>query len=397
MPRPFKWAEYFNKDAALQNRSNKYQVSCIRCQKKIPKGRSEERTRHLVEECTGLTPQEREQIVRVEAKEAEAAAAGTSKPRGRPPGDAADGGFGDTEIEEFLKLVRPHHPLENDDRGWQVVFDDYNSWAEANGFKKRTGDALRKQWYILSTVTRAKKKNRKITHHGNRNLRVNNNRLHPTGTHPNFPWDVPEARVLPWELSGLDGFEDDPSGADTDHDALGDPNAADLGAVSTSGYSLPPPPRFDPELTSTLRGATPPPNLSPPQSASSGQQRQTQYRPTAYSRPPPITRRLQIQSGELENTPDRVPPASSSLIDFLEYENIQKAKRIEKLEARADKLEEKLDKLDSRNRKLEDQNRKLEQQNQMLKMQIMVGGGSVSTKRKRGNSELLLLQDVVDD
>lgn len=242
-----------------------------------------------------------------------------------------------------------------------------------------------------------KKKNRKITHHGNRNLRVNNNRLHPTGTHPNFPWDVPEARVLPWELSGLDGFEDDPSGADTDHDALGDPNAADLGAVSTSGYSLPPPPRFDPELTSTLRGATPPPNLSPPQSASSGQQRQTQYRPTAYSRPPPITRRLQIQSGELENTPDRVPPASSSLIDFLEYENIQKAKRIEKLEARADKLEEKLDKLDSRNRKLEDQNRKLEQQNQMLKMQIMVGGGSVSTKRKRGNSELLLLQDVVDD
>lgn len=161
MPRPFKWAEYFNKDAALQNRSNKYQVSCVRCQKKIPKGRSEERTRHLVEECTGLTSQEREQIVQVEAKEAETAAAGTSKPRGRPPGDAADGGFGDTEIEEFLKLVRPHHPLENDDRGWQVVFDDYNSWASANNFKKRTADALRKQWYISPQHCHTRKKKKK--------------------------------------------------------------------------------------------------------------------------------------------------------------------------------------------------------------------------------------------
>lgn len=156
MPRPFKWAEYFNKDAALQNRSNKYQVSCIRCQKKIPKGRSEERTRHLVEECTGLTPQEREQIVRVEAKEAEAAAAGTSKPRGRPPSGsgAAEGSFEDTEIGEFLRLVRLHHPLENDDQGWQVVFDEYNNWTEANGFKKRTGDALKKQWYIPGTGAR---------------------------------------------------------------------------------------------------------------------------------------------------------------------------------------------------------------------------------------------------
>lgn len=146
MPRPFKWAEFFNKDAALQNRSNKYQVSCVRCQKKIPKGRSEERTRHLVEECTGLTPQEREKIVNVEAKEAEAATAGTPKPRSRPPSGAADDGLGDSEIEEFLKLVRPHHPLENDDQGWQAVLDEYNNWAEVNGFKKRTVDVLRKQW-----------------------------------------------------------------------------------------------------------------------------------------------------------------------------------------------------------------------------------------------------------
>lgn len=160
MPRPFKWAEYFNKDAALQNRSNKYQVSCIRCQKKIPKGRSEERTRHLVEECTGLTSQEREQIVQVEAKEAEAAAVGSSKPRGRPSGGGAaaaaavaaatEGSFGDTEIEELSRLVRLH-PLENDDQGWQVVFDEYNNWAEANGLKKRAGDTLKKQWYIPRT------------------------------------------------------------------------------------------------------------------------------------------------------------------------------------------------------------------------------------------------------
>lgn len=175
MPRPFKWAEYFNKDAALQNRSNKYQVSCIRCQKKIPKGRSEERTRHLVEECTGLTSQEREQIVQVEAKEAEAAAVGSSKPRGRPSGSgtaaaaaaaasaaaaaaAAEGGFGDTEIEELSRLVRLH-PLENDDQGWQVVFDEYNNWAEANGLKKRAGDTLRKQWYNPRTGACAEPQN----------------------------------------------------------------------------------------------------------------------------------------------------------------------------------------------------------------------------------------------
>lgn len=101
----------------------------------------------MVEECTGLTPEEREQIVRVEAKEAEAAAAGTSKSRGRPQGgnSAEKGGFGDTEVEEFLRLVR-RHPLEDDDQGWQVVFNEYNNWAEANGFRKRTGDVLKKQW-----------------------------------------------------------------------------------------------------------------------------------------------------------------------------------------------------------------------------------------------------------
>lgn len=41
--------------------------------------------RHLVEECTGITPEEREVIVRVESKEAKAAAAGTSKQRGSRP------------------------------------------------------------------------------------------------------------------------------------------------------------------------------------------------------------------------------------------------------------------------------------------------------------------------
>lgn len=118
----------------------------------------------------------------------------------------------------------------------------------------------------------------------------------------------------------------------------------------------------------------------------------------AYPRPPPAARRLQLHPGERPNIPDRVPPASSSFINFLEYENVQKAKRIEKLETRADKLEEKLDKLDLRNRKLEDQNRKLEQQNQILKMQIMVSTGGAGSKRKRGNSMLVSdLPDTVDD
>lgn len=228
-----------------------------------------------------------------------------------------------------------------------------------------------------------------------RDSRVNNG-LHPSEGHPNFSWDVPEARVIPWELPGLGGFdEDDPSGADTDHDALGDPNT-DIDAGPTSAYSLPPP-RFDPELT--LRSTTPPPNLSPPQSTNSSQQRPpTQYRPPTYPRPPPAAKRLPVQSQEPAPNPNRVPPASSSLIDFLEYENMQKAKRIEKLEMRADKLEEKFDKLDARNRKLEDQNRKLEHQNQMLRMQLMVAGGGAGTKRKRGNLDLLPdLQDVMGD
>lgn len=164
MPRPFKWAEYFNKDAALQNRSNKYQVSCVRCHKKIPKGRSEERTRHLVDECTGLTPEEREQIIRVEAKEAEAAAAGTPKPRtgktskgGGVGGGGGGTGLGETEIEELLRLARLHSVEGGSQEGWQGITEEYNNWAESNGFKTRTSDALQKQWYAKYIIDNQKK------------------------------------------------------------------------------------------------------------------------------------------------------------------------------------------------------------------------------------------------
>lgn len=94
------------------------------------------------------------------------------------------------------------------------------------------------------------------------------------------------------------------------------------------------------------------------------------------------------------------PRSSSSLIELLQYENTQKEKRIERLEAREDKLQEKIDRLESRNRKLEEQNRKLESQNQVLKMRFMIteGSGATSAKRKRGGSDFLMtdLQDVVE-
>ncbi|RPB09552.1 hypothetical protein P167DRAFT_607885 [Morchella conica CCBAS932] len=385
MPRPFKWAEYFNKDAALQNRSNKYQVSCVRCHKKIPKGRSEERTRHLVDECTGLTPEEREQIIRVEAKEAEAAAAGTPKPRtgktskgGGVGGGGGGTGLGETEIEELLRLARLHSVEGGSQEGWQGITEEYNNWAESNGFKTRTSDALQKQW------------DSRVASNSN-----SNNRLQGPA---NFSWDVTETRVIPWEIGALGAFDEDEGGdTTTDHDALATDLGGDGGGPS-SGYNIPPPPpRFDPEL-SALRDTTPPANLSPPQSTNSSQRRQ--YRQTEYSsRPPPPPPPPQPQPTAKEPMMSITDPrSSSSLIELLQYENTQKEKRIERLEAREDRLQEKIDRLEGRNRKLEEQNRKLESQNQVLKMRFMIaeGSGAAGAKRKRGDFLTTDLQDVVE-
>lgn len=96
---------------------------------------------------------------------------------------------------------------------------------------------------------------------------------------------------------------------------------------------------------------------------------------------------------------------SPSLVNVLERINEEKAKQIEKLEAKIEKLEEKLEKLDDRNRKLESRSR-------VLELQLMArkdvtgraaggGGGSGGGKRKRGGStdlaSLAQLEEGDDD
>lgn len=104
------------------------------------------------------------------------------------------------------------------------------------------------------------------------------------------------------------------------------------------------------------------------------------------------------------------PPAESpSLVNVLERINEEKAKQIEKLEAKIEKLEEKLEKLDDRNRKLESRSRVLELQ--LMARKDVTGratggggggsGGSGGGKRKRGGStdiaSLAQLEEGDDD
>lgn len=153
MPRPFKWEKYFRKDAALLNRSNKYEVTCLKCQKKIPKGRSEDRTRHLLDECPELTREEHAAVVEVAAKDTEAAEAaaqgrsttGNKIKRPRIPWVKSD--FSDGEITEISRLVTAHHPVDSEG-DWEVVANEYNIWAQANGYKRHAVDSLKKQWYV---------------------------------------------------------------------------------------------------------------------------------------------------------------------------------------------------------------------------------------------------------
>lgn len=155
MPRPFKWGEYFNKDTPLLNRSNKYQVTCLKCQKKIPKGRSEDRTRHLIDECPGLSPEERMTVVEIDARDREAAeaaaedrnATGNKIKRPRNPWVKSD--FTEAEIAELSRLFGAHHAVETE-TDWAEVLGEYNLWTQRNGYKKRTLDSLKKQWYVIS-------------------------------------------------------------------------------------------------------------------------------------------------------------------------------------------------------------------------------------------------------
>lgn len=95
---------------------------------------------------------------------------------------------------------------------------------------------------------------------------------------------------------------------------------------------------------------------------------------------------------------------SPSLVNVLERINEEKAKQIEKLEAKIEKLEEKLEKLDDRNRKLESRSRVLELQLMARKDvtgRATGGGGSGGGKRKRGGStdlaSLAQLEEGDDD
>ena len=90
-------------------------------------------------------------------------------------------------------------------------------------------------------------------------------------------------------------------------------------------------------------------------------------------------------------TPAPRPAESPSLVNVLERINEEKAKQIEKLEAKIEKLEEKLERLDDRNRKLESRSRVLELQQLMDRTDVAgwatgSGAGSGGGKRKRGGS-----------
>ncbi|CUS14738.1 unnamed protein product [Tuber aestivum] len=348
MPRPFKWGEYFNKDTPLPNRSNKYQVTCLKCQKKIPKGRSEDRTRHLIDECPGLSPEERMTVVEVDTRDREVAeaaaedrnATGNRIKRPRNPWVKSD--FTEAGVAELSRLLRAHHPVETETH-WAVVLGEYNLWAQGNGYKKRTLDSLKKQWE--SRVMNAPG----VTAY---------NCAQDTSK---YAWDTDERGDMGMPVTG-------------DLENAGNEGDTDLEASYDSG------------LIATAVGP------SYPIARASLENRFSESQPPA-STPLPLPPAKRPRGRPVCEAPTATvaprPAESSSLVKVLERINEEKAKQIEKLEAKIEKLEEKLEKLD-------DWNRKLESRSRVLELQLMarkdVGGwaaggdgGNGGGKRKRGD------------
>jgi len=93
-------------------------------------------------------------VVEIDARDREAAeaaaedrnATGIKIKRPRNPWVKSD--FTEAEVAELSRL-RAHHPVETE-TDWAGVLSEYGLWAQRNGYKKRTLDSLKKQWYVIS-------------------------------------------------------------------------------------------------------------------------------------------------------------------------------------------------------------------------------------------------------
>ncbi|KAG0636915.1 hypothetical protein HOY80DRAFT_1003097 [Tuber brumale] len=352
MPRPFKWGGYFNKDTPLPNRSNKYQVTCLKCQRQIPKGRSEDRTRHLIDECPGLSPEERMTVVELDTRDREAAEAaaedrnstGNKIKRPRNPWVKSD--FTEAGVAELSRLLRAHHPVETE-TDWAGVLGEYNLWAQRNGYKKRSLDSLKKQW----------------------EPRVNNAPGRTTYNYAQetskYAWDTDERGDMGTPVTG--DLENAGNEGDTDLEAS-----------------------YDSDLIAAAAGP------SHPIARASPVNRFSENRPPASTLLPlPPAKRPRGRAVPVTSTATAAPrpPESPSLAMALECINEEQTKQIEKLEVKIEKLEEKLENLEERLEKLDDRNRKLEIRSGVLELRLMtrkdVNGratGERGGKRKRGNS-----------
>lgn len=52
--------------------------------------------------------------------------------------------FTDHEIFTYIKFIHERLPTAFGD--WDIVYKEYNKWAESNGFTKRPQESLKKQW-----------------------------------------------------------------------------------------------------------------------------------------------------------------------------------------------------------------------------------------------------------
>lgn len=64
-----------------------------------------------------------------------------SRKKGRMPGSK---NFTDHEIFTYIKFIHERLPTAFGD--WDIVYKEYNKWAESSGFTKRPQESLKKQW-----------------------------------------------------------------------------------------------------------------------------------------------------------------------------------------------------------------------------------------------------------
>lgn len=96
-----------------------------------------------------------------------------SRKKGRMPGSK---NFTDHEIFTYIKFI--HERLPSGFGEWDILYKEYNKWAESNGFTKRPQESLKKQWLAQAqsamrcrhihrhTYAKEKKRKRKILERG---------------------------------------------------------------------------------------------------------------------------------------------------------------------------------------------------------------------------------------